>query len=75
MDSVVIKDVELKSRCEIEGGFNPADFDFINTGKELIHQINRRSANDDPNRDSLMRTVHDATIDMMGTEVFLIFFV
>merc|ERR1712130_375161 len=46
MDSVVIKDVELKSRCFIKGGFNPQKFDFVNDGSKLIPQIQRRSAGD-----------------------------
>lgn len=70
MDSVVIKDVELKSRCIIDGGFNPDKFDFVNTGRELIPQIRRRrSVDPETDKDNLMRTVHDATIDMMGTQV------
>ena len=72
MDSVVIKDVELKSRCHIDGGFNPENFDFVNTGRQLIPQIRKRSAGDEPEtqRDTgIMRTVHDATFEMMGTRV------
>ena len=72
MDSVVIKDVELKSRCHIDGGFNPENFDFVNTGRQLIPQIRKRSAGDQPEtqRDTgIMRTVHDATFEMMGTRV------
>ena len=72
MDSVVIKDVELKSRCHIDGGFNPENFDFVNTGRQLIPQIRKRSAGDQPETQQdtgIMRTVHDATFEMMGTRV------
>jgi hypothetical protein len=71
MDSVVIQDVELKSRCHIDGGFNPNKFDFVNTGKALISQIRRRSTDDQEEENSFIQSIHDATFEMKQIEVRL----
>jgi hypothetical protein len=46
MDSVVIKDIDLKSRCHLADGFNPQKFDYVDTKKELIPQRSKRSVLD-----------------------------
>ena len=33
MDSVVIKDIDLKSRCHLADGFNPEKLDYVDTKK------------------------------------------
>ena len=41
MDSVVIKDIDLKSRCHLADGFNPQKFDYVDTKKVRKNALKR----------------------------------